>query len=359
MRRNLFLLILICLTIFVMKTCCFAQTPDRFKIVKGSKQYLLKFTGRDQVKVKNLQTVFNFNVQPGRGTSSIKVNGMEYTGGLISQAGEFYVPLKQFLDFFLVESVKSGTHTWTIKDEGILNVDLIQEEQAAVTPAGGKAVTMSVLDINGSRFIDLDKFALETGKKSTVNPVLGTARFNNKPIYRWLKFKDKKYAFIDDLASAFGGKIALGDAGMLEDEAKTRQDIKNNVTASYDGQKQYKKENTDMPRGYTILVKVSNDYYTPLPISYDTMALIGKDGKEYLGTIIVYGGTRPSSEFLDNKNRGKVTDASNTIKPRSEGYVVCDFVPPKDMEPDYVLFRYKGVILMKQDISRDPMPEGF
>lgn len=352
MRKNLFLLILICLTIFIVQTFSFAQSPDRIKLVKGSKQYLLKFTGKDMVKVANLQTVFRFTLQPGRGTSSIKVNGMEYKEGLTSQDGELYVPLKKFMDFFLVDLQKSGALTWTINDEGILNTDMIQEEEAYVTPAGGSAVKMNTVIINDNRFLDLDKFATETGKKITVNPVLGTARFNEKPIYRWLRYNDKNYAFLDDLAAAFGGKIALGADNKGEQEAKVKQDIKNNVTASFEGQKQYTTENSEMPRGYLILVKISNDFYTPLPISYDCIVLVDKNGKEYQGNIMVYGGTRPASEYLDNSNRSKITDTSNTIKPRSTGFVTGDFAPPKDMEPDYVMFRYNGVVLMKQDIDK-------
>lgn len=359
MRKNLFLPILICLMIIMIQTFSFAQSPDRFKLVRGSKQYLLKFTGKDLVKVNNLQSVFGFTLQPGRGSSSVKVNGMEYSNGVTSVEGELCVPMKKFMDFFLVDLTKSGVLTWTINDDGILNTDMIQEEQLSITPAGGNPANMSTLDINGNRFIEMSTFASETGKKSIVNPVLGTARFNEKPIYRWVKFNDKNYAFLDDLASAFGGKIALGSSGKAEQEAKIKQDIKNNVSVSYEGNKQYKTENVEMPRGYMVLFKVSNDYYTPLPISYDSIALVGKDGKEYQGTIVVYGGTRPSSDYLDNKSRSKISDTSNTIKSRSVGYVMSDIVPPKDVEPDYVLFRYKGIVLIKQDIDKDAFPEGL
>ena len=357
MRKFFFLLTLICLSVFMIQTFSFAQSPDRIKIVRGSKQYLLKFTGKDLVKVANLQTVFRFTLQPGRGSSSIKVNGMEYNEGLTSQNGELYVPLKKFMDFFLVDAQKSGALTWTINNEGILNTDMIGEEEVYVTPAGGNPVKMNTLIINDNRFLNLDKFASETGKKIIVNPVLGTARFDGKPIYRWMRYKNKNYAFLDDLAAAFGGKIALGADVKVEQEAKIKQDIKNNVTASFEGQKQYSTENSEMPRGYTILVKISNDFYTPLPISYDCIVLVDKNGKEYQGTIMVYGGTRPSSDYLDNKSRDKINDASSTIKPRSMGYVTGDFVPPKDMEPDYVLFRYKGVVLMKQDIEKEFSPD--
>ncbi len=352
MRKNIFIITMVCLAIFILQIFSFAQSPDRIKLVKGSKQYLLKFTGTDMVKVSNLQTVFRFTLQPGRGTSSIKVNGMEYSNGLTSQDGELYVPLKKFMDFFLVDSQKTGALTWTVNDEGILNTDLISEEEVYITPAGGNAVKMATLNINDNRFVDLDKFASETGKKIRVNPILGTAFFNEKPIYRWMKYNNNNYAFLDDLAAAFGGKIALGTDNKSEQNAKAKQDILNNVTVSFEGQKQYMTENEQMPRGYTILVKVSNDFYTPLPIDYNCIVLVDKNGKEYQGNIMVYGGARPASEFLDNSSRSKFTDTSNTIKPRSTGYVTGDFTPPKDMEPDHVMFRYKGIVLMKQDIDK-------
>ena len=357
MKKNFFITIIILLCLAFISQQTFAQSPNRLKIQKGSKQYLLKFLPGNLVKADNLQTIFKFKMQPGNSGGSIKINGMNYKTGVHYHEGEYYVPLHKFLDFFLVEYKKAGSRTTVVEDNGILSTDMVEEAETYVTPVDSSAFKIKFLDINDHKFIDIEKFAKETGKKFSVNPITGIARFNNRSLNRWIRFKNNNYGYLDDMVLVYGGKIVIGKKGESPKKADMKKQLKYNVTVSFDGQRQYKTENTEEPRGYRVMVKISNDLYEPMPISFDNMVLIDKEGKEHFGSVMVYGGTRGSDNYLDNSSRQKGgAESSRNIKARSMGHVVADFVPPKDMEPDYFIFRYKGVVLLKQDISKDYLP---
>lgn len=361
-KRLLGLLVVLFLSVTLQ---AWAADENLVKIQQGKKEYMMGFIEGNKVKLQNLEKIFNFKYQSGSDTGFIRINGTRYTDGLQFRMGAYFVPVEKFLKFFLVDFEKKDNLTYIVKNAGMLNLNSVNKTYMDVSPGTLPARKMSTIALNEYIFIDARDFSAYTGKKIKINPAAGTATYGGNPVSRWFKLDGREFFYLKDLENATAQSILLarpmsqGEERKEEQAQKRVQQIKDNIIARYEGDKQFDRMIPSHPIAYAVAVYVSNGFTETIQINPDDFVLVGKDGSKYSGEIA--GSTAQNNvnafETLSNDTIINGTTLSYfSIVGRDSAVVVFTVVPPKDFKPDYFTFSFGGVELVRRSIEKKIIP---
>jgi len=366
MKRNHLIIIGLILAVFLsLITAGYCKDEKRIKIIVGDKEYLSGFIGKNFIKVKNLQKIFGFNYLTGSNTGFVRINGMNYSRGLVFRQGSYFVAIDKFLQFFLVSSQKVAPLKYKIKDSGILNMDLIEKQESLVAPGKMSPKKMSVINVNGRILIEGESFANYTGKKLIINKKTGVVLFDGKKVQRWLVEEKKVYLYMNDLENVYGNSIqfvrraAVTRDKELKKKKEKAREIRENIRVSWGNQNQYGTGNPAYPVVYRIWLKVRNNYRNAIQINSWDCIMFDTDGNKYQGDIFGYSESGLSADLISNE---KISSGSWTavsylqINGRDDGYVSAEFLLPRNARPKYFIFQFKGVELFRKEILRTFIP---
>lgn len=365
MNRKIFFTML--LTLFFLSSAFPAMAQSNYKapLIFNGRTYALDSQGKDMVELKSLRAVFNFRYKTGSDTSSILINGMKYSDGVNFRGGSYFVPLKKFLRFFLATFSETDAGVLTIKDSGILSNRNVKTSNLLVATGRFDPVITSVAFAGDATFIESGTFSKMTGKTFSLNRSAGVAILGGKAIDRWIEKDGRVYLYREDLESAYGDALKLAKPVPAEETTETdsqRQkaaEIRDKVWATFNDQAQYGSGNPDYPVGYRIAITVRNRYNNPIKVHPSGLIMVDQQGNRYQGQILGSSGLSSTGTLIDIE--GMVSPATAplnyfTVQPRDSGYMIIDFLLPKDKEPGFFIFQYEGVTLLQESIMKSFIP---
>lgn len=362
--KMFFTLILI---FFLLFTISPARAEDYQKIslsFRGN-TFMLNSQGQDLVELKSLKAIFNFNYKTGSDISNILINGIKYGDGIVFRGGSYYVPLKKFLRFFLATFSEENTGVITVKDPGILNIKNVKISNLLIATGKLPPLTAPVAFIGEAILIESWSFSKMTGRTFNLNRLTGVAMFNGKRIDRWIEKDGNVYLYREDLESAYGNAVKLAKPVPVKETTETDAQrekaakIRDRVWATFDDQIQYGSGNPDYPVGYRIAITVRNRFHEPIKVHPSGLIMTDQQGSSYQGQILGSSGLSSTGTFIDiERIVSPATAPLNyfTVQPRDSGYIIIDFLLPKDANPEFFIFQYEGVTVLQQSIVKSFIP---
>ncbi len=352
MNRNLQFTILLIIFLLSSVFPLMAQKNYKIPLIFQGNTYALNSKGNDMVELKSLKEVFGFRYKTGSNTSYVLINGVHYGDGVVFRGGSYFIPLKKFLKFFLAIFSETNAGVLTVKDSGILNNRKVKTSDLLVSTGRFDPVITSVIIAGDAIFIESGAFSKMTGKVFSLNRLTGVALLGGKSIGRWIEKDGRVYLYREDLESAYGDALKLAKPVPVKETSETdsqRQkaaEIKDRIWVTYEGQAQYGSGNPDYPVGYRIAITVRNRFRDPIKIHPSGLIMVDQKGNSYQGQILGSSGLSSTGTLIDIE--GMISPATAplnyfTVQPRDSGYLVIDFLLPKDAESSLFIFQYEGV----------------
>ena len=356
--------ILICFLLFSVFPAM-AQKSYKIPLTYHGKTYALNSLENDMVELKSLKAVFNFRYKTGSNTSFVLINGIHYSEGVVFRGGGYLVPLKKFLKFFLVTFSETDAGVFAIRDSGILTDNNVKTSDLLVSTGRFDPAIISVAFAGESLFIESGAFSKMTGRSFKLNWSSGVALLDGKAIGRWIEKDGRVYLYREDLESAYGDALKLAKPVPVKESSETdaqrekAAEIRDRVWATFNDQAQYGSGNPAYPVGYRIALTVRNRFRDPIKIHPSGMIMVDQKGNRYYGQILGSSGLSSTGTLIDIE--GMISPATAplnyfTVQPRDSGYLIIDFLLPKDAEPAFFVFQYEGVTLLQEKIVRTFIP---
>lgn len=323
----------------------------RFIINYKEKDYSIGVIRTNHVKLQSLQKLFDFQYSSGSDTTFIMVDGMRYSNGVVFLGGTYYVPIDEFLDFFLVK-FRFKNNTYTINNKGIWNPQKLSIETKTLSMEKISNFPIETFQIDGSIFIEGDSFASFSHRRLTVSESNGTAKINNIEIPRWIKYNNRYFLFKDDVEKAVGIGISLKKPEAAQERkpdssesAEKSREIRNNLRILISDSSQYPSMNPAAPIRYLFVIRINNNFREPIQIHPYNFQLIDQQGQEE-NTYSLSALPGVTSNFL----------SYFTVQGNDQGILVVEFLPPANFSPKMFIMEYEGVLLMQTSVIRSIVP---